>query len=234
MKLTAFIRDVEDVYRDVRGRYESYCADIDEVTEKLRELNGERKNFSQIGYDERKQALDLEKEAVMAQLEALPHEFAERCAAVRSNCRKVFKTKYGISPAAVDSKAIAVISSGALSLDEMKDLADSFANNRTMLRLLAHEAVAQGERNGDEDVRLYGVALDSSTRTTPHLDIFDGFVTLAAKGIRVHELESSGADSAPAELPFETVRSLADGYDGELHNANLSRYTQLADNYDSE
>lgn len=234
MKLTAFIRDVEDVYRDVRGRYENFCSDLDEVGGKLTELNKNRASFSQSGFDERKSALDLEVQAIMAQLEALPQEFAERCAAVRSNCKKKFTTKYGISPAAVDSKAIAVISSGALSLDEMKDLAASFANNRTMLRLLAREAVAQGERNGDEDVRLYGVALDSSTRTTPHLDIFDGFVTLAAKGIRVHELESSGADSAPAELPFETVRSLADGYDDELHNANLSRYTQLADNYDSE
>lgn len=233
MKLTAFIRDVEDVYRDIRGRYENYCSDLDEVAGKRAELNKNRASFSQSGFDERKSALDLETQAIMAQLEALPQEFAERCAAVRTACKTAFSKKYGITPASIDTNALAVISSGALSLDEMKDFAASFADNRTMLRLIAREAVAQGEKNGEDETRLFGEALDSSTRTTPHLDIFDGFVTLAAKGIRVHEVESSGADSAPAELPFETVRSLADGYDGELHNANLSRYSQLADNYDS-
>lgn len=232
MKLTLFINDVERAYREERAKYEELCKSIDDIDGKLSELRTKRNLFSAKGYAEKTDGLMEARRRLTDEIEQIPKEYATRTAAIREKCKDEFSKRYSATPSMVDSNAVLLAQSGLLTIDEFADMAKSFGKNATMLRIIGDCAEKQGDKNGNEALRLFGISTLKSSLEQPHLEVLDGFTSLAGMGLRVHESGDS-IDGIRAELSFDETRPLADGYATELHAENVEKYTELADNYES-
>lgn len=98
------------------------------------------------------------------ELEGIRNRYSEKVAKIRKEYDALLSEKFDVSPDAIDGAALTMLDSGILSPGELYKLAETFAENPTMLRMIAKRAedrmgTIDRERQREDFQRLYAVSL---------------------------------------------------------------------------
>ena len=218
MRVSKYISEAQDVYKDMRGRYTKIC---DKLDEKAKELRKHANEYTAQGLNQRLDDVSAKKRELTAQLDGFGSEWEQRTKKIRNDCESWFSDKYGLSPKQVDPNGLALINSGLLSDHELLKLADSYKDNNAMKRFVGAAIQERGRANSDHELEATGAGMVRRSQEQPHLALFDGFCELQARGIRT-------ADSLNG-MTFDNARIVSDGYDHELAAANYAKYYDLGE-----
>lgn len=219
MRVSYYIRQAQDVYNDMRGRYEKICGELDKLTEKERELRRNANQYSAAGLTQRTEEVYAKQRQLKSELDGFGSEWARRTREIRDRCESMFAEKYGIDPKQVDQNGLALINSGLLSDHELLKLADSYTDNQAMRRFCGAAIEERGRNNSDDQLRAAGAAMVSKSQEQPHLAIFDGFCELQSRGIR----------TAENGMSFDNARIVSDGYNEQLAAQNYAKYSEMGE-----
>jgi hypothetical protein len=208
MSLAHYVKELDSAYQSARKRYDETYSEYQAIENKMQDLNKKKLEYSPEGFEKRIQELYSSLSDIKLRLAAIPSEFAGEAAEIRAAVQRAFNGKYGMSPDRIDSNAIALLNSGALTDSEIAGLADKYANNATMLRLIG----AQLQKSESDEAKTLGNRLVQATKRTPHLDIIDNLIAVAKKGLRTVTRGDGSGEIDPAE-----ARTLSDGIATQLY-----------------
>lgn len=212
MNVRNYIDRINNAYREHRNSYNELAAKYDDINSKIENLKNHRSEYSAAGFKERIDKYEKEQRGIRNELEKLDKSFRTAAAEVRKECADRFSRRYMMNKDSIDRNALDLIQSGVLMADELRAMAEDYADNNTMLRFIGH-AMHNTDNN---ELQKEGSFLIRKSGSRPHLDVVDGFTEDCAKGLR--------ADSASNGYTFGEVRAMADGYDSQLHEGFYNQY----------
>lgn len=120
-----------------------------------------------------------QKEGLERQMIAINQGNQNKMKAIRKRLEDDFKGFYGIDPDQLDMKAVALLNSGVLNRSDLSQMAEKYADNVGMLRLIGKEAKKYGN---ERDMQLLA-AKCSLDKPSVHLEKFDGFSSWTHVGL---------------------------------------------------
>ncbi len=140
----------------------------------------------------------------------------EGFASVKEDSCKVFDRYFRATPEQIDDKAMELLKSGVLTIEETKALAQEFPDNITMQRIIGRVLEDMGKKENDSGAVYYGMTLQQVQ--APHRNALDSLIMWSESALREDRILSDGvarrydneADrivaeceslSVPAEIP---------------------------------
>lgn len=213
ISLISFINRLDDEFSKARGAYIDHYQKAASCNAELAQLDSKRAEYSEAGYYQRVEDIRTRKNYAVEDMKAAVREFESAAAVIRKSCEKEFRPKYGITAEQVDDAALTLLRSGALSREELKQLAADYNENATMRRLIGSELY----KDGDGVLPELGLQLIQSSQRTPHLDTFDSLKNVCTLCLRV---DTDGIATIPVEDGFGKSNAVyKELYDGALAKA---------------
>lgn len=188
MVLSFYVTKLDAAYQKSRKAYTAAAEEIAACNAELKALEQKRYEYTPDGYKKRCDALRAKKEASASQIASISSDFKKAAAEIRAEAHTRYKDKYGISPNAVDEKALALINSGALSENELYAMAQEFSSNNTMVRLIG----ATMSKMDSESAQAIGATLIDKSKDLPHEKILTNLSYIANMALRPAGFDDKG------------------------------------------
>nr|DAI49740.1 MAG TPA: hypothetical protein [Caudoviricetes sp.] len=175
-KYNHFARDLDDAFKAARTEYTTAYNAVEQAQNAMQSVGTDalKKQIAALQIQEAGNSLRKETVRIWT-------EFDAKAAELRRALVKEVQTNRLADPAAVDSNAVELMKTGALTTDDYFNFADKYDGNATMLRLIAYyarEAAADTEDRKDK-VALTVLAQDCASGTGKTLKAFDELLTAA-------------------------------------------------------
>lgn len=225
VKLISYINRLDDAFSESRGKYIDFFQKVNECNKELAELDARKAEYSPAGYAQRLDDIRQRKGYAVEDMHSAVREFESTAAVIRRSCEKEFRPKYGITSEQVNDAALTLLRSGALSHEELRQLAEDFSENATMRRLIGSELY----KDGDGVLPELGLQLIQSSQRTPHLDTFDSLKDVCSLCLRV-DVDTDGVRTIPVEDGFGRSNAVYK----ELYNGALAKAMKAAETIEIE
>lgn len=221
MKATVkeYVLRIDKAYREARQQYSELWEQHDKINEQLKELSNQRGDYTYDGLMKRQTELEKKRSETLDKLRNVVDEFNQNAAAIRAKCADDFSSRYGIDPAKIDSNAMMLVNSGTLSPAELYGLAQRYADNSTMQRLIGGVM----SKSDDAETAAYGAVIVDRSRQQPHMDLLNSYMTVASAGLRLSEGKATP----------EECRSMSDGVNEQLYEGAFSEACTKGDSIEN-
>lgn len=204
--------------------YQSIRTELTECFEAIAAADTERETvdndvtLSAIGRAQKYERIDTAKRAAAQRAERIADEAREQFAQIRADAVKAAGGRFTVRPQDIDRDAVTLLQSGILTDAELLNLADSYADNATMRRLIGKALTERAEaRNIYDDMRTALAAKgDELTDTRTPLDkILDEYGTIFEAGTRPDATRANGIDRILYANALTEARTAALAIDSE-------------------
>jgi hypothetical protein len=188
------IKSALENFATFEARQAELLAELEVSREAYRKTNGD-KSKSKAAREVSRENLQTAEKAYSTAISAARGEALAAMDQTRTELAAAVKTFLKVKPQETDNNAMALLSSGMLTADDLTGLAGQFGNNATMLRVIA------GAAQRLDDSRAQGLALqilgflDPDARTAK----LDGFIAQIRQGLTANPLYTSAIHTAMAE-----------------------------------
>jgi len=171
MKLIDYMKEAENIYRDAAPSYIKNANKAKEIREAIYAVRNDR-TLTPGGKQKKIEELQEQERTLRAEMAAIAATAKEKALEVRQSVSERFKGFYEVSPDAIDTNALELLKSGILRDSELVKLADSYAGNITMQRIIGKYLEERPDRNLQQMGRLLQANLQD-----PHLKCIDSVIS---------------------------------------------------------
>lgn len=165
-----YFEEAAEEYKKARAEWAPLNEKYQETIKQIAEVQKDWRMSAQ-GKKEAVEKLKEKKEGLERQMIAINQGNQNKMKAIRKRLENDFKGFYGIDPDQLDMKAVALLNSGVLRRSDLSQMAEKYADNVGMLRLIGKEAK---KYENERDMQLLA-ARCSKDKPSVHLEKFDGF-----------------------------------------------------------
>lgn len=170
MKLTEYMKKAESIYKELSPKYIEAANAEKAVREEIYNVRSSRE-YTREGKEKRIAQLQEQEKEYRAEMAALAATAKERAQQVRDEVESRFYGHFHASADAMDMKAIELLKSGILTDTELKNLADQYNGNATMLRIIGKNM----EERPNRELQQMGRVLQANA-SDPHLKCIDSII----------------------------------------------------------
>lgn len=164
-----YFEEAAEEYKKARAEWAPLNEKYQETIKQIAEVQKDWRMSAQ-GKKEAVEKLKEKKESLERQMIAINKGNQNKMKAIRKRLEDDFKGFYGIDPDQLDMKAVALLNSGVLRRSDLSQMAEKYADNVGMLRLIGKEAK---KYENERDMQLLA-ARCSKDKPSVHLEKFDG------------------------------------------------------------
>ena len=207
--LTDYIEKMRTAYHQARAAFVLYG----EALEK------EKKNWQselQRGWsDAAQRKADQEKHErtereLKSRLETVEREAKAEFTDIINEANAVFDRHFRATPEQIDDKGLALLNSGVMTAKELLALADEYAENYTMRKLIGGKIAEMGEKTRDKELEMTGKRLKLTPNT--HSDALEAVQTWGNYALRSNEFAMTGVFDRQFDQRIDEIRAKVEGY----------------------
>lgn len=210
MKLTDYMKQIENCYKDAAPEFIKVVQKYKQAEEDIVKTKGSR-DYTPEGKQKRIKALEDYKAELKAEMNKMATEADNKALKIRQTVESNFYSKFYATPAALDMQAIELLKSGILNDKELMNLAGSFKGNATMQRICG----TYMEQSSNREVQTMGRAMRYAPQDT-HMRCVDSVISAgrACVGIGT-QMGAQGAETFLNQFDRITADAYANAPDVE-------------------
>ena len=199
---------IRSIYNDARTEYTRLQ---DELTRLKNKLMESQKDFELTvqGKDAARMKYNGEIAAVRSELDSLISKTSQSFSEVREDVDKFFGGMFRATPEKLDTSALELLKSGILTDAELSEMAEKYADNATMRRMIGKYAQERADKDR-ENVAMRQLALVLNRPELPHLEAADTLIMWCEKGLREDRVLSDGIARAFDEQADSIIAQYGD------------------------
>ena len=183
-------RNVKEFTDKIRKAYQKYREEYVNIANAIID---DKKKWSEelsrgwVTHDKRQEATIKHDKKVRELREAL-ESIEDRAKAefdeIKAECMEIFEPYNRATASMIDMPTLELLKSGVLRDNELIDLADSFADNVTMLRIIGKYADERAENSDTFDGKMAKFAMGCRRASFPYIEPVDNLIFWSLKAIR--------------------------------------------------
>lgn len=143
-------------------------------------------------------------------LETVEREAKAELAEIMNEANAVFDRHYRATPEQIDDKGLALLNSGVMTAKELFALADEYADNYTMRKLIGGKIEELGAQTRDKELEFKGRTLKLTPTT--HSDALEAVQTWSNYALRSNEFDRTAVFDRQFDQRIDEIRAKVDGY----------------------
>ena len=207
--LTDYIEKMRTAYHQARAAFVLYGEALEkEKTNWQKELqrgwsNNESRQRDYAKHEATQRDLKNRLETVEREAKA---EFTE----ILNEANAVFGRHYRATPEQIDDKGLALLNSGVMTAKELFALADEYADNYTMRKLIGGKIEELGAQTRDKELEFKGRTLKLTP--TVYSDALEAVQTWGNYALRSNEFDRTGVFDRQFDQRIDEIRAKVEGY----------------------
>jgi hypothetical protein len=142
-------------------------------------------------------------------LDSLISKTSQSFSEAREDVDKFFGDMYRATPEKLDTNALELLKSGILTDPELSEMAEKYADNATMRRMIGKYAQERADKDR-ENVSMRQLAVVLNHPELPHLEAADTLIMWCEKGLREDRVLSDGIARAFDEQADSIIAQYGD------------------------
>ena len=199
---------IRSIYDNARTEYTQLQDELTRLKNKLMESQKDFK-LSVQGKDAARMKYNGEIAAVRSELNSLISKTSQSFSEAREDVDKFFGEMYRATPEKLDTNALELLKSGILTDPELSEMAEKYADNATMRRMIGKYAQERADKDR-ENVSMRQLALVLNRPELPHLEAADTLIMWCEKGLREDRALSDGIARAFDEQADSIIAQYGD------------------------
>ena len=179
---------IRSIYNDARTEYTRLHDELDKLKTALAESQGDFK-LTVRGKDAARVKYNNEITRIRTELNSLISKTSQKFAEVREDIDKFYM--FRATPDKLDTNALELLKSGILTDMELSGMAEKYADNATMRRMIGKYAQERADKD-KSNVPMRKLAQALNHQELPHLEAVDTLIFWSEKGLRDDRLLSDG------------------------------------------